>query len=431
MWQDNHSINAAGHFAVAGADAVALAEEYGTPLYVMDEALVRRQMRLYADAMREYLPAGSMPFFASKALSFKEMYRIAAQEGIGADVVSAGELYTALSAGFPAERICCHGSAKTDGEIRYAVASGAGRIVVDNLEELRRVDVIAGELGKKQPVLLRLTPGIDPHTFEAVNTGRADSKFGMSIETGQALAVTQAALAAEHIVLDGFHCHVGSQIWDAAPFLDAADIMTAFMASVRDGLGYTAKVLNLGGGAAAVYGPEDTPVDIPALIRAVGVRLEEKCAAYALPLPAVFMEPGRSIVAEAGVTLYRVQNVKVIPGYKSYIAIDGGMTDNPRFALYGARHAALVANRASDPADFKADIAGRCCESGDLLGTDVLIQRPEAGDVLAVLTTGAYNYSMASNYNRVPRPPVVMLRDGRARLAVRRETFENLTACDL
>lgn len=431
MLQKNHAINEAGHFAVAGVDTVSLAEKYGTPLYVMDEDLIRAQMGRYVSAMKTWLPAGSRPFLASKALSCKEIYRIAAAEGMGTDIVSSGELYTALSAGFDPENMCFHGSAKTLADVRFGVESGVGCFVVDNREELERISRVAGEGGKTQRVLLRLTPGIDPHTFDAVNTGRVDSKFGVAIETGQAMEFTRLALETPGVELKGFHCHIGSQIADPAPFLDALDIMTDFMVRVRGELGFTASVLNLGGGPAVPYVEGDPDADVEAFIRAIGRRLETICGERAYPAPAVWMEPGRSIVASAGVTLYTVQSIKTIPGYKNYIAIDGGMTDNPRYALYQSRYSALIADRAGEPADYVADLAGRCCESGDLIGADMTIQTPRVGDRVAVLVTGAYNYSMASNYNRVPRPAMVMLRGGEDRLVVRRETFEDIVACDL
>lgn len=431
MLQNNHAVNAAGHLTVAGVDTVELAKEYGTPLYVMDEELMRGKMRCYAESMAEAFPAGSMPLLASKALSFKEIYRIAEAEGIGADVVSGGELYTALAAGFPAEKLCFHGSAKTPAEIRQGVEAGVGYFVVDNSEELARISRIAGECGVRQRVLLRITPGIDPHTFEAVNTGRVDCKFGAAIETGQALDLTKEALNAPNVNVAGFHCHIGSQIFEPQPFLDAVDIMTRYMADVRRELGFTAEVLNLGGGIAVPYVAGQPKVDIAAYIRRIGAHLADRCGALGIPVPVVFMEPGRSIVADAGVTLYTVQSIKSIPGYKDYVAIDGGMTDNPRYALYESEYTALVANRASEPADYIATIAGRCCESGDLIGENMSIQHAQVDDILAVLVTGAYNYSMASNYNRVPCPAVVMLRDGKARVVVRRQTYEDITALDL
>ena len=431
MLQDNHSINDAGHLTVAGVDTVALAEEYGTPLYVMDEARLRQNMRRYGDIMAKYFPEGSMPLMASKALSFKEIYRIADSEGIGADVVSAGELYTALAAGFPAKKLYFHGSAKTMKEIRMGVEAGIGCFVVDNFGELARISQVAGELGVTQHILLRITPGIDPHTYEAVNTGRVDSKFGVAIETGQAFEITQKALETPNVALDGFHCHIGSQIFEAEPFMKAVDIMTWYIADIRDRLGYTASVLNLGGGIAVPYVYRDPKIDLDAYIRKICEHLKERCEALDLPVPVVLMEPGRSTVADAGITLYTVQNIKTIPGYKEYVAVDGGMTDNPRYALYGAEHTAIVANKASEPADQVVTIAGRCCESDALIGENMALQKAEVDDIVAVLVTGAYNYSMASNYNRVPRPPVVMLRDGEARVVVRRETLEDVASYDL
>ncbi len=430
MLQNNHSVNEKSHFCVAGHDCVRLAEKYGTPLYVMDEDLMRENMRLYVRAMAEHMPAGSRPYLASKALSFKGIYRIAREEGMGTDIVSPGELYTALQAGFPPEQMVFHGSAKTMQDVRFGIESGVGLFVVDNREELARIRDIAGQLGVTQRVLVRLAPGIDPHTFEAVNTGRVDSKFGAAIETGQAMELTRAVLAAPNVALEGFHCHIGSQIFDLAPFTDAADIMLRFIAEVRDETGFEAAALDLGGGFGVRYVESDPTVDIASAIAALGDHIRSRCAALGITPPRIIMEPGRSIVAAAGVTLYTAQSVKTIPGYKSYLAIDGGMTDNPRFALYGSRYTTLIADRAADKPDFTATLAGRCCESGDLIGTDMPFASPRPGDTVAVLVTGAYNYSMASNYNRVPRPPIVMLHEGRDYLAVRRETYADLCALD-
>ncbi len=431
MLHDNLSVNSAGRLCLAGVDTVALAKEYGTPLYVLDEARIRGRMRTYRDAMAASFPAGSMPLFASKALSIKEIYRIAREEGIGTDIVSGGELYTALAAGFPPERMYFHGSSKTMAEIRCGVEAGVGCFIADNPEELRRIGRCAAERGVRQKVLLRLSPGIDPHTFAAVTTGTVESKFGVAIETGQAADFVRQALGTDGVELMGFHCHIGSQIPEAQPFFDTIDIMTAFMADMRDALGYTAPVLNVGGGLAVPYFEGDCTSDPAAVIPAVGAYLARRCDSLGLPVPRILMEPGRSIVADAGLTLYNVENVKTIPGYAAYVAVDGGMTDNPRYALYGARHSAVVADRAGEPADHAYTVAGRCCESDDLIGVDMPLQRAEIGDTLAVLVTGAYNYSMASNYNRVPRPAVVMVKDGQARVVVRRETYEDLVACDV
>ncbi len=429
--QPNLTVNEQGHLCLGGVDTLALAKKYGTPLYLLDEDMVRERMGLYVSAMKENFPAGSKPYYASKALCCKELCRWAKEEGMGLDVVSSGELYTALAAGFPAADICFHGNAKTAADIRYAIESGVGLIAADGEEELCRIDAVAGETGARQDVLLRVTPGIDPHTFAAVNTGVIDVKFGVPIPTGQALAVTKKALALPNIALRGFHCHVGSQIFDADPFCLEADVMTAFLDAVRRETGCTASILDLGGGFAVSYEEGQQAPDCAAMIKKVADRLREQCARYGYPLPEVILEPGRGIVAAAGVTLYTVQNVKSVPGGACYVAVDGGMGDNPRYALYGARHSALIADRAGEPQTERVTLAGRCCESGDLLGEDVPLQKAKAGDILAVLVTGAYNYSMASHYNRVPRPPMAALRSGADRVIIRGETLADMAACDL
>lgn len=420
-----------GHLLFDGRDTAQLAAKYGTPLILLSEDRVREHCRTYREAIERYLPAGSRALYASKALSFRQIYPIVESEGLGADVVSPGELATAISAGFPAERIFFHGNDKTDADLRFALEARVGTIVVDNPEELARVNELAGEAGICQDILLRITPGIDPHTHAKINTGRVDSKFGSAIETGAAEAITACALAAPHVGLRGFHCHIGSQIFEATPFIDAAEIMVAFIARMRSDHGFTADTLNLGGGFGVRYVADDPVVDIAGNIRELGAAVASACEREGLAAPRILLEPGRSLVADAAITLYTVGSVKEIPGFRNYVAIDGGMTDNPRYTLYQSRYTMLLANRAGEPADFPATIAGRCCESGDLLGEGVAIARPERGDLLAVLTTGAYTYSMASNYNRVCRPPIVILSGGEDRLAVRRETFDDLMACDI
>ena len=431
MLQTNLTVNSEGHLEISGVDSVYLAKKYGTPLYVLDEDMIRDHIRVQDGALKRYVNDKSMILYASKALSFKEMYRIAKDEGIGVDVVSSGELYTALSVGFPADKIYFHGSSKTDLDISYGIDSGVGCFMVDNTEELERISDYAGEKGVIQNIILRLTPGIDTHTFEAVNTGKVDSKFGVAIETGQAMEFTEEALNTPNVRVIGYHCHVGSQCFDMKPFLDSADIMLEFIRDARDRFGYVPEILNLGGGLGTRYVDSDPDVRFDDWIREIAQHVKAKCGELAIDVPAIYMEPGRSIVAAAGVTLYTVNSVKTIPGYKSYIAIDGGMGDNPRYALYESQYTALIANKADKPADFKCDLAGRCCESGDLIGKDMMMQKAERGDIAAVLVTGAYNYSMASNYNRVPRPAIVMLSGGKDRLVLRRETFEDIVACDL
>jgi len=431
MLHDNLSINENGNLAFGGVDTVVMAQKHGTPLYLMDEARLRENCRRYKRAMLKHFGESAMPFYASKALSTKEIYRIVNDEGLGADVVSIGELYTALSAGFPAERLYFHGNVKTREEILFAIEHGIGGIVADSEEELYVINEIAGQKGICQSILLRLAPGIDPHTFKAIRTGMVDSKFGAAIETGRAMEITAIALSLENLKLEGFHCHIGSHIFECEPFCNTADIMLAFMSAVRKELGFTARVLNLGGGFGVRYVENDPEVDYEQNIADVARHVREACERLCFPQPTVFMEPGRGIVADAGLTLYTVQSVKCIPGYKNYVAIDGGMTDNPRYALYGAQYSLLIANRAAQKPDFCATLAGRCCESGDIIGEGFEMVRPETGDTLAVLVTGAYNYSMAMNYNRVCRAPIVMLKDGKDRLCVRRETIEDILACDL
>ncbi|MBE6655932.1 MAG: diaminopimelate decarboxylase [Ruminococcaceae bacterium] len=431
MLHDNLSINEAGHLTLGGVDTVKMAEKYGTPLYLLDEDRVRENCRTYLTAMKEYFGGGSGPLLASKALSFKGIYRIAKEEGMRTDLVSLGEMFTAHAAGFPLDRAYFHGNNKTDRDIETAMEYGVGTFAVDNREELYAIEEIAARRGIRQNILLRLSPGIDPHTQEKISTGKVDSKFGTAIETGQAEELTKEALSLPHVSLLGFHCHVGSQIFEETPFTDAADIMLAFMACMRDKYGFTASVLNLGGGFGVRYTESDPVIDYRANIRLVAEHVKARCAEYDFPMPEVLMEPGRSIVADAGVTLYTVGSVKTITGYKSYVSVDGGMPDNPRYALYASRYTVELASNMHAPRDFVATVAGRCCESGDLIGEDMTMARPSRGDILAVLVTGAYNFSMASNYNRIPRAPLVLLSEGTDRIGVAGESYEDLYRLDV
>ena len=424
-------VNALGHLTIGGMDTVALAKEYGTPAYILDEDVIRENCRTYRRAATEYFGKDALPLYASKALCFSQMYRIAAEEGMGIDCVSGGELYTAKRAGFPAERIYFHGNNKTDQDIKDALDMGVGTFVVDNRDELAALSAEAKARGVKQRILLRITPGIDPHTHRAVVTGNVDSKFGNAIVTGQAMAIVKEALAMPGIDLSGLHCHIGSQIFDIEPFAEAADIMVRFMAQIKEECGFEVRELNLGGGLGVRYTEYDREIDYADATRRIAQVVTSLCKENNIPMPRVILEPGRSLVAAAGLTLYTVGSVKEIPGFKNYISVDGGMPDNPRYALYQSNYTALIANHASDPKDFRATLAGRCCESGDLLGENMEIQHPKRGDILAVLVTGAYNYSMASNYNRIPRPPVILVKNGEARIAVRRETYEDLVANDI
>ena len=427
----NVTVGENGHLYFAGADTVLLAEKYGTPVFLLDDARVRARIREYKEAMKTNFGESSIPLFASKSLSFKEIYRIMAEEGIGTDIVSSGELFTAVCAGFPMKRAFFHGNNKTDFDIRYAIENRIGYFIVDSMEELLRIDEYAQNAGIRQKILLRLTPGIDPHTHQKISTGGVDSKFGSAIETGLAEKITKAALSRMNVELCGFHCHIGSQIFDIEPYITAAEIMLSFIANMKEKYGFTAKILNLGGGFGVRYIESDPEINITENINAIGAYIRKKCAESNLSMPTIYMEPGRSIVADAGMTLYTVGSVKEIEGFKNYVSIDGGMTDNPRYTLYQSAYTIKLANRADEKADFPCTVGGRCCESGDLIQENVMLPKPKRGDVLAVLVTGAYNYSMASNYNRVTKPPVVVLRDGTEKLAVRRERFEDLIACDI
>ena len=420
-----------GELYFAGQSVSALVERYGTPLYLMDEARIRQNCRMYKDAFHAAFGEDALPLYASKACAFKEMYRIMAEEGMGIDTVSCGEIHTALAAGFPAERIWFHGDGKTDEDIRYALEQGVGCFVVDGFEELEALNAQAGERGVRQKILLRVTPGIDPHTYEAVNTGRVDVKFGVPIGTGQALEFVRAALNAPNVELCGLHCHVGSMVFDESVFEDTADLMLAFMDELKEKLGYVTAALNLGGGYGVRYVGSDKQADIPARIAALAEHIRTGAAEAGLPMPFILMEPGRSIVADAGMTVYAVSAVKRIPGFKNHVIVDGGMGDNPRYCLYGSQYTVLHASdRGGERAVF--DLVGRCCESGDILQPAVTLPAEvRRGDLVCVCTTGAYNYSMASNYNRLGRPPVVMLRDGDSRVVVRREGLDELTALDV
>lgn len=424
-------INEAGHLTIGGADSVELAKQFGTPAYIIDENVVRARCREYLGAAKKCFGEDALPLYASKALCFCEMYRIAKEEGMGIDCVSSGELYTAKKAGFPAEKIYFHGNNKTDADIAFAMDMGVGRIVVDNTDELLAISEEAVRRNITQGILLRITPGIDPHTHRAVVTGNVDSKFGSAIVTGQALAIVKAAIEAKNIDLIGLHCHIGSQIFDIEPFSDAADIMVRFIKEIKETLGFEIRELNLGGGLGVAYTEDDPCISYADSIEKIGNIVRSFCATHSINTPRVILEPGRSLVAAAGATLYTVGSVKEIPNFRNYISVDGGMPDNPRYALYQSQYTALIANRANEDKSYIATLAGRCCESGDLLGENMKIQKPVRGDILAVLVTGAYNYSMASNYNRIPRPPVILVRDGEARVAVKRESFEDIVRNDV
>lgn len=423
--------SAGDHLLFAGQDTSALAQLYGTPLYLMDEDRIRERCRTYLDAVDAAFEKGYV-LYASKAACFLQMLRIMREEGMCLDVVSSGEVYTALRAGFPMERVFFHSSNKTDADISFAIESGVGYFIVDNLEELEAIDRIAGKAGKVSRVLLRLTPGIDPHTFAAVATGTVDSKFGFGIETGQAKEAARLALGTKNLQLIGFHCHVGSQVFDSTVFFRCADVMLDFISDFWIETGYFPRQLNLGGGYGVRYTADQPKIDIRKNILSVGSYIREACTLRGIPVPEVGFEPGRSIVADAGLTLYTVGMVKRIPGIINYVSVDGGMADNIRYALYGAPYTVLPANRMNEPRTMSATVVGRCCESDDVIQPNVSLPGSiQRGDLIAVCATGAYNYSMASNYNRLPRPPVIMLKEGSSYVAVAGESFEDLVRNDL
>ena len=423
--------NDKGHLTIGGVDAVDLANKYGTPLYVMDERTIRGHCRTFQQSIDDNYGGKGLAVYASKAFNCKEMCRIIKDEGLGIDVVSGGELYTALSVDFPPEKIVFHGNNKTEEEIKLALESGVGRIVVDNLTELRTIEKMAAELNKNPGVMIRIKPGIDAHTHNFIRTGQIDSKFGFALETGEAFEAIKEVLEQKNVTLKGVHCHIGSQIFEIDPFKAAAEVMLGFMAKVKKELSYEIKELNLGGGFGIRYLIDDDAKLYKTFMEQVSVTVKETCKRLGLNIPFIMIEPGRSIVGPAGTTLYTVGAVKTIPGIRNYVSVDGGMTDNPRYILYQSEYSIAVATKIDKPSDYIATIAGRCCESGDLVQEDAKIQTPEPGDILAVFCTGAYNYSMASNYNRVPRPPVVMIKDGESRVIIKGESYEDLVKNDL
>ncbi len=420
-----------GHLFFAGLDTTDLAKNYGTPLMLFDEDRFRENINTYKSAMKEAFGESSMPLYAGKALCFVHLYRVLKSENIGVDVVSSGELFTALSGGFPAENIFFHGNNKTDDDIVFGVSAGVGYFVCDNLEELLKIDEVAKSQGVCQNILVRLTPSVDAHTHEAINTGKLDSKFGVAIETGDAEAFVKKALSLSSVKLCGFHCHIGSQIFESEPFVMAACTMAEFCIELKEKIGFETEILNLGGGIGVRYLESDPAPSIPDIIGEVGKALRSRFEGAGIALPRILMEPGRSLVADCGMTLYSVGAIKEIHGVKNYVSVNGGMADNPRYALYSAPYTLCLANRIDEACDYECTVAGRCCESGDILQENVSLPKPVRGDILAVLTTGAYNYSMASHYNRLPKPPIVALSHGESRVVVRRETLKDLLSNDI
>lgn len=428
---DNLNINESGNLTIGGVDTTALAEQYGTPLYVFDEEKIRESCRRFKDSIDRFYDGKGMACYASKAFSCMEMCRVINDEGLGLDVVSGGELYTAVKAGFDVSKIGFHGNNKTEEELRYAVSADVGHIIVDNISELKNLERIAGELGKKPHIMFRIKPGIDAHTHSFVKTGQIDSKFGFALETGEAFEAVKEAVRCENLDFMGVHCHIGSQIFDIEPFEEAARVMLNFIAKIRNELGHEVRELNLGGGFGIKYMNDHDPAPYETYMERVSQVVKTTCEELGINLPAILIEPGRSIAAPAGITLYTVGARKEIPGIRTYVSIDGGMCDNPRYILYQSEYEAVVANKAAQERDERVTIAGKCCESGDLIGENMPLQHAESGDIIAVLATGAYNYSMSSNYNRILKPAVVFVKNGESRVVVKRETLDDIIRNDV
>jgi diaminopimelate decarboxylase len=422
-------INEAGHLEIGGCDTVELAERFGTPLYVMDEEHIRHAMRSMKEAFAAQ-HSDTKIIYASKAFMCLAICRIADEEGLWLDVASAGELFTALRAGFPAERIIFHGNNKSRDELEMAVRAGIGRVIVDNEAELAQLDSVAEENGSIQKIALRLTPAVDPHTHRYIQTGRVDTKFGFNILGGMARRGVERALEMPNLELAGLSSHIGSQILEADFFKMGAELMCEFLAEIKRDLNFTVQELDLGGGLGIRYLPEHTPPSMEEYAATVVGTVRAKCEELGLELPHLAVEPGRSLVGEAGTTLYRVGPIKQIPNIRTYVAVDGGLSDNPRPALYEAQYYCFNASRGEEAERITATIAGKHCETDTLL-EDVSIAPPATGDVLAVYSTGAYNYAMASNYNRFRRPAVVLVNDGEADVIVERETLEDLLSQDV
>ena len=409
-----------------------LAKKYGTPLYLMDENRIRYNINIYKNALKKYFGNDAMMLYASKACSFKYIYNIMQDENVGIDVVSIGELYTAKISGFDLQNAYFHSNNKTDYDIQFAIENNIGFFVADNIEEIKVIDKICEKQNKTQKILLRITPGIDTHTYEADQTGKVDSKFGTAIETGDAIELVNEILKFKHIDLYGFHCHVGSQVFEEDVFERTAVIMIKFFNDVKQKYNLDTKIFDIGGGIGVRYEEKDPHIDIDKKIKDLSIVIKDEINKYNLKMPSFRIEPGRSIVADSGMTVYQVGTIKKIKGYKNYVSVDGGMTDNPRYALYQAIHSCLTINKMNEPLDFCADLVGRCCESGDIIIPKAMFPSSiKRYDYVAVLTTGAYNYSMASNYNRLTRPPVVMLKDDKDFVVVKRESLEDIIKNDM
>jgi diaminopimelate decarboxylase len=427
---ENRHVDQQGHLLIGGISAVELAEKYGTPLIAYDVEMIRNRCREFKEAFTKHGIAHQVAY-ASKAFCAVSIVEVMKEEGLSLDVVSGGELYTALSADFPTEKIHFHGNNKSKAEIEMALDANIGCFVVDNFYELALLEEVGKEKNKKAAVLLRMTPGIEAHTHEYILTGQEDSKFGFDLQNGQGDEAVSYALNSKQIDLLGIHCHIGSQIFETTGFVLATDKMFEAIAKWKDRFNYVPKVVNLGGGFGIRYTKEDEPIPLSNYVDELVATIKQHANSMDIALPEIWIEPGRSIVGEAGTTLYTIGSEKNIPNVRKYVSIDGGMSDNLRPALYDAKYEAVIANRADDEPSEKVSIAGKCCETGDMLIWDLMLPKAIAGEYLAVFSTGAYGYSMANNYNRIPRPAVVFVEGGQDSLVIKRETYEDLLKHDL
>lgn len=424
------AVNGNGHLTIGGVDVSELAAQYGTPVMVYDTELFKERAQAFKETF-EKKDIKAQVAYASKAFSSIAIYQLAEQQGLSLDVVSGGELYTAVAAGFPRERIHFHGNNKSREEILYAFEENIGCIVVDNFLEIDIIKEIAEERKQPMNVLIRVTPGIEAHTHDYITTGQEDSKFGFDLKNGQTNQAFLALHDHEYINFLGMHCHIGSQIFETDAFKFAAEVLMERMVEWRKNYQFICPVLNLGGGFGIRYTEEDTPLEPAVYVEEMADVVKEMAEEYAYPIPEIWIEPGRSLVGDAGTTIYSAGSTKVVPGVRTYVAVDGGMSDNIRPALYDAHYSSALANRMNEPHDQQWTVAGKCCESGDKLIEKANLPKVKTGDLLAVFCTGAYTYSMASNYNRLPRPAVVFVEKGQYQLVVRRETYEDIIKLDL
>ncbi len=424
------SVNEKGHLTIGGVDTVDLAQTYGTPLIVYDVDLFRQRAKSFKETFQD---AGikSQVAYASKAFSSIAIYEVAESENLSLDVVSGGELYTAIRAGFPRERIHFHGNNKSYAELQLAFDEEIGCIVIDNFLEIELVKEIARTRKQRMDVLMRVTPGIEAHTHDYITTGQEDSKFGFDLKNGQADRAFLQLHNDPYITVLGMHCHIGSQIFETDAFRYAAEALMAKMVAWRDEHQFICRVLNLGGGFGIRYTEEDKPLEPAVYVKEMAETVLAMTRSHQYPIPEIWIEPGRSLVGDAGTTLYTAGSIKEVPGKRTYLAVDGGMSDNIRPALYDAVYTAVTANRMNEPQTEVVTIAGKCCESGDKLIEEARIAQPETGDLIATFCTGAYSYSMASNYNRLPKPAIVFVENGEHHLVVRRETYEDITRLDM